>query len=263
MSETPVHPKATADNPQGSPAAPTASAPDTGNPAAGTPPRKHNMLANLGFNIVIPTLILSKLSAEQYLGPVLGVVVALAFPLIYGLRDYWLAHKPNFFSILGVVNVLLTGGMSLLKLDPQYIAIKDAAVPSLLGVATLISVYTRYPLVRTFLFNEQVMQVEKVHAALEQHNAVEQFERHLRMASFMVAGSFFLSGVLNYILAKRILVSPPGSTELAQELGKMTALSFPVIAVPCTIVLAGALYYLLSNIQKLTQLTLEEIFQEA
>jgi hypothetical protein len=36
-----------------------------------------------------------------------------------------------------------------------------------------------------------------------------------------------------------------------------------VIAVPCTIVLAGALYYLLSNIQKLTQLSLEDIFQES
>lgn len=238
-------------------------APSAGTDATGrTPPKKHNMLANLGFNIVLPTLILSKLSGDNYLGPVFGVVVALAFPLIYGLRDYLQAHKPNFFSILGVINVLLTGGMSLLKLDPQYIAIKDAAVPSLLGLATLISIYTPYPLVRTFLFNDQVMQVDKVHAALERHNAMAAFERHLAMASYMVAGSFFLSGVLNYILAKRILVSPPGSTELAQELGKMTALSFPVIAVPCTIVLAGALYYLLNNIQKLTELTLEEIFQD-
>jgi hypothetical protein len=252
-------------NPQNEAATPVPAAPSSPkSPTGGRPaPKKHSMLANLGFNIVIPTLILSKLSTDEYLGPVIGVVVALAFPLLYGLRDYLKAHKPNFFSILGVVNVLLTGGMSLLKLDPQYIAIKDAAVPSLLGLATLISIYTPYPLVRTFLFNDQVMQVDKVHAALERHNAVAQFERHLAMASYMVAGSFFLSGVLNYILAKRILVSPPGSTELAQELGKMTALSFPVIAVPCTIVLAGALYYLLSNIQKLTRLSLEDIFQEA
>ncbi len=226
------------------------------------PKKKHSILANLGFNIVIPALILSKLSGEHYLGPVLAVVAALAFPVIYGLRDYRLAHKPNFFSILGVFNVLLTGGMSLLNLDPKYIAIKEAAIPSLIGLATLISIYTPYPLVRTFLFNEQMMQVEKVHAALEHHNALAKFEYHLTMASYMVAGSFFLSAALNYGLAKYLLVSPPGSTELAQELGKMTALSFPVIALPCTIVLAGALYYLLSNIQKLTELTLDDIFQE-
>lgn len=231
-------------------------------PDANTQPKKHSLLANLGFNILIPTLILSKLSGDNFLGPVYGVVVALAFPVIYGVRDYMTAHKPNFFSVLGVISVILTGSMSLLKLPPHYIAIKDAAVPGLLGLATLCSIYTRYPLVRTFIYNDQILQIEKVSAALHAHNATEEFERHLKVASYLVASSFFLSAVLNYILAKMILVSPPGSTELAQELGKMTALSFPVIALPCTIVLAGTLYYLLNNIQKLTHLTLDEIVQE-
>ncbi len=225
-------------------------------------PKKHSLLANLGFNIIIPTIILSKLSGDNFLGPVYSVIVALAFPIIYGVRDYLYAHKPNFFSILGVISVILTGSMSLLKLPPHYIAIKDAAVPGLLGLATLLSIYTRYPLVRTFLYNDQILQIEKVSAALHEHNATAEFERHLAVASYLVAGSFFLSAVLNYTLAKIILVSPPGSTELAQELGKMTALSFPVIALPCTLVLAGTLYYLLNNIQKLTQLTLDEIVQE-
>jgi hypothetical protein len=225
-------------------------------------PKKPSMLANLGFNILIPTVILSKLSGDNYLGPVYGVLVALSFPVIYGVRDYFHAHKPNFFSILGVFSVILTGSMSLLKLPPHYIVIKDAAVPALLGIATLISIYTRYPLVRTFLYNDQILQIEKVSAALREHNATTEFERHLTVASYLVAGSFFLSSVLNYILAKMILVSPPGSTELAQELGKMTALSFPVIALPCMLVLAGTMYYLLNNIQKLTRLTLDEIVQE-
>lgn len=226
-------------------------------------PKKHSLLANLGFNILIPTLILSKLSGDNYLGPVYSVIVALAFPIVYGVRDYLNAHKPNFFSILGVVNVILTGGMSLLKFPPEYIAIKEAAIPSLLGFATLISIYTNHPLVRIFLYNDQILRVDKVSAALHAHNTTDEFERHLKIASYLVAGSFFLSAILNYGLAKIILVSAPGSTEFAQELGKMTALSFPVIALPCTIVMAGTLYYLLSNIQKLTRLTLEEIMQEA
>lgn len=226
-------------------------------------PKKHSLLANLSFNILIPTLILSKLSGENYLGPVYSIVVALAFPIAYGARDYFSAHKPNFFSVLGVISIILTGGMSLFKFPPEYIAIKEAAIPSLLGLATLISIYTRHPLVRTFLYNDQILQVDKVSAALHAHNTIEEFDRHLKVASYLVAGSFFLSATLNYTLAKVILVSAPGSTEFAEELGKMTALSFPVIALPCTIVLAGTLYYLLSNIQKLTQLSLEEIMQES
>ncbi|MFT3930787.1 MAG: VC0807 family protein [Spongiibacteraceae bacterium] len=226
-------------------------------------PKKHSLLANLSFNILIPTLILSKLSGENYLGPVYSIVVALAFPIVYGARDYFSAHKPNFFSVLGVISIILTGGMSLFKFPPEYIAIKEAAIPSLLGLATLLSIYTRHPLVRTFLYNDQILQVDKVSAALQARNTTAEFDRHLKNASYLVAGSFFLSATLNYTLAKVILVSAPGSTEFAEELGKMTALSFPVIALPCTIVLAGTLYYLLSNIQKLTQLSLEEIMQES
>src|SRR5690606_15622318 len=107
-----------------------------------------------------------------------------------------------------------------------------------------------------------VLKVEKVNEALRQHNATAQFERRLRVASWLVAGSFFLSSALNYILAKVILVSPPGTSAYSEELGRMTALSFPVIALPSTLVLVGALYYLLNGIRKLTHLELEELFQE-
>jgi hypothetical protein len=158
---------------------------------------------------------------------------------------------------------LLTGSMSLLKLDPQYIAIKEAAIPGLIGLATLISVYTRHPLVRIFLYNDQVMQIDKVSAALQQHNTSAQFDQRLKVASYLVAGSFFLSSVLNYALAKYILVSPPGTSAYIEELGKMTALSFPVIAVPSTLVLMAALLYLLNGIQKLTNLQLEDIFKHS
>lgn len=227
------------------------------------PRKKPGVLANLGFNIVIPTLILTKLSSDEYLGPVYAIVVALAFPVAYGLRDYLQSHKPNFFSLLGVISVLLTGGMSLLQLDPEYIAIKEATIPGLIGLATLISMYTRYPLVRTFLYNDQVLKVDKVAEALEQHNATRQFERRLNIASYLVAGSFFLSAVLNYVLAKVVLVSPPGTAAYTEELGRMTALSFPVIALPSTLVLTCALIYLLQGIQKLTHLKLDDVFQNA
>ncbi len=225
-----------------------------------TPPRRPGLLGNLLFNIVIPTVIMTQLGAEDRLGPLGAIVVALAFPIAYGVRDYRQAHKPNFFSILGIVSVVLTGTMSLLKLPPEYIAIKEAAIPGLFGLATLVSVHTRWPLVKTFLFNEQVMKVDLVHEALRRHGTEQQFEEKLRNASHMVAGSFFLSSILNYALARIILVSEPGTVAYTEELGKMTALSFPVIALPSTIVLMLALWYLLNQIRRLTHLDLEDLF---
>jgi len=217
------------------------------------------VLANLLLNIIIPTLILTKGSKEAYLGPTYGLLVALAFPIGYGLYDYWRSGKINLFSAIGLVSILLTGGISLLKLPPEYMAIKEATIPGLLGLATLISIYTPYPLVRTFLYNDKVMEVNKVHDALVQHNNVQAFEKSLTNATYMLASSFFLSSVLNYGLAKWVLVSPPGTEQYNAELGTMTALSFPVITIPSMVVFTAAVFYLFRSITKLTHLHWEDI----
>src|SRR5690606_18063453 len=135
-----------------------------------------SLLANILLNIIIPTLILMKLSGDEHLGTRLAIVVALAFPIIYGLRDFVRTRKINIFSALGVISIVLTGGISLLELDPQYIAIKEAAIPGLIGLATLFSVKTRYPLVKTFLYNDKVLKVDLIAERLQQYNNAEPFE---------------------------------------------------------------------------------------
>jgi hypothetical protein len=226
------------------------------------PPKKESFFANLLMNIVIPTLILTKLSGEEYLGPTWGLIIALAFPIGYGVRDFAVNKKLNVFSALGVVSVLLTGGLSLLKLPPEYFAIKEAAIPGLLGIITLISIKTRYPLVKVFIYNDKVLKIDKVNAALAQFNTQKQFERTLNNASLLIAGSFFLSSFLNYVLAKLILVSPGGTPEFNVELGKMTFWSYFVIALPMMIIMMGTLFYVFRSIRTLTQLTLEEVIND-
>ncbi|MEW5249753.1 VC0807 family protein [Microbulbifer discodermiae] len=222
-------------------------------------PKKESLLANLLLNIVIPTVILTKLSGDQWLGTKLAIVVALAFPLIYGGRDLLQSGRVNFFSALGIISITLTGGMSLLELDAKYIAIKEAAIPGLLGAATVVSLYTRWPLVKTLLYNDRILNTAKIAQALAQKGNEGPFERTLALASWMVASSFFLSSTLNYILAKMLLQSPPGTEAFNEELGKMTALSFPVIALPATLILMLTLFFLFRRIGKLTGLKLEEV----
>jgi hypothetical protein len=226
------------------------------------PVHKESFLANLLLNIVIPTLILTKLSDDKYLGATWGLVVALAFPLGYGLYDFMRSRKFNFFSILGIISVLLTGGISLLQLDAKYIAIKEAAIPGILGIITLISMKTRFPLVRAFIYNDKVLKIHKVDAAIDHYQTRKEFERTLNIASLLIAGSFFISSTLNYVLAKIIMVSPPGTAEFNAELGKMTALSYPVIALPMMIIMMGTLFYVFRSIRLLTHLTLEEVIND-
>ncbi|PHV12427.1 MFS transporter [Chitinimonas sp. BJB300] len=211
------------------------------------------------MNIIIPTVIMTQLNAENRLGPVWSMLVALAFPLGYGLHQYWQTRKANMISILGLISITLTGGMALLKLPPQYIAIKEAAIPSILGLATVISMYTPYPFVRTILFNDDILQIDKINAALKTLGNEAAFARTLNTSSWLIASSFVLSAILNYVLAKWIVVSQPGTPEFTAELGRMTLLSYPVIVLPSTVILAGSLFYLISNVEKLTQLKMEDI----
>ncbi len=230
-------------------------------PAPSAPPQRENMLINLGFNVIVPTLILTKLSGDEYLGTTWGVVIALLFPIVYGLRDFQQRGKINFFSGLGVFSVVMTGGISLLELDPQYLAYKEAGIPAIFGLATLISLKTPYPLVRTLLFNDTVIEIDKVHHALVEHNSVEAFDQRLITASWIIAGSFLVSSILNYLLATMIVTSQPGTVEYNAELGKMTALSFPVIAVPAMIMMMGAMFYLFRGITHMTGMPFEDIIR--
>lgn len=222
-------------------------------------PRKENIFVNLLINIGIPTLILLKFSGDGALGVKWAIILALAFPIFYGLRDIRRTGKFNLFSALGIISIALTGGMALLELPPKYIVIKEAAIPGVFAVLTLLSLKTRYPLVRTFLYNDNIMQVDKVASALAQHGNQAAFERALVVASYLIALSFIVSSILNYLLAKIILVSPPGTEAFNAELGKMNALSFPVIAVPATIVMMFALFYIFRKIKSLTHLHLEDV----
>lgn len=224
-----------------------------------TEKKKENPLVSLVVNIALPTLILMKFSDEESLGPVYGLVVALSFPLIYGIYDFTKQSKINFISVLGFVSILLTGAMGLLELDPHWIAVKEAAVPLIIGLAVIISIWTPFPLVKKLLYNDQILNVEKVDALLVEKNHKEAFEKRLLKSSYFIALSFLLSAILNYALAKYFLISAPGTAEFNAELGKMNAFSIPVIAVPSTLIMLAVLLWLVNSIKKFTGLELEEI----
>lgn len=227
------------------------------------PLKKENMLINILMNIVIPSLILTKLSDDTALGSVWALILALAFPIGYGCREFVRTRKLNFFSALGLFSVLMTGGFSLLHFPPEYFALKEAAIPGLLGLITLLSIKSRYPLVKTFIYNDTLLLTDKIEQQLSERGQHPQFKRVLNNASYLVAASFFLSSALNYLLAKILLVSAPGTAEFNAELGKMTALSFPVITIPAMLVLAGSMYYLFHQIKLLTGLSFEHIINDS
>ena len=222
--------------------------------------KKENPLLSLLLNVVMPVAVLTMLSGEDRLGPVGGLVVALAFPLGYGAYDLVRRRNFNLLSIVGIVGVLLTGGIGLLELDPRWVAVKEAAIPLVIGAVVVGSLWTRYPLVRTLM--RQVIDFERIATALEERGTRRAFERRLVGTTYILGASFLLSAALNYVLARLIVVSPAGTTAFNQELGKMTALSFPVIVVPSAVLLVLAAFYLVSGIRRQTGLEMADIFRD-
>lgn len=220
---------------------------------------KPRPMVDLLVSLIIPSLILMKLSGESDLGADGALLLALSFPLLWGSFELIKYRKFNFIALLGLVSVLLTGGIGLLKLDNQWLAIKEATIPGVIGIAVLVSTYTRYPLIRTLLFNKNVLNVDKIHERLEQTGNTQQFETRLLRATYWLSSTFFFSSAMNYILAKWIVVSPAGSEAFNAELGRMNLLSYPMIAIPSMVMLMAIFYYLWRTIHGLTGLKLEEV----
>ncbi len=221
--------------------------------------KRENPFVSIIFNIVLPFVVLSKFSKTGYLGPTYGLLLALAFPTIYFLYDWFKNRSTSFVAILGFVSVFLTGVIGMLELPSEWIAYKEASVPFLIGCAILISMKTKCPLVRKMLYNDSIMDVARVDAILEVNDCRSEFDRVLANSSYLLAASFALSTITNFGLAKYLIHSPSGTEAFAQELARMTALSFPVNALPATIVMMFALWYLIKNLTRLTGLKMEEM----
>lgn len=231
--------------------------------ARSTPEHKQRPLVDLLVSIVIPSVILMKFSGEAHIGPHQALILALAFPLGWGLFELIHYRKYNFIALLGIISVLLTGGIGLLKLDPQWLAIKEAAVPGVIGLAVLFSTRTRFPLIRTLLYNEKVLNVSRIDERLQERGLTQMFEQRLLKATYFLAGTFFFSSFMNYVIAKWIVVSPAGTEAFNAELGRMTLVSYPMIAIPSMLMMMAILFYLWRTIHGLTGLKMEEIVAAA
>ena len=220
---------------------------------------KPNPLLEIAVTIIVPAIILMQFSSTERLGTLGALLLALAFPVGWGLWDGGRRRKLNWLSVLGVVSTLLTGGIGLLALDAFWLAVKEAAVPALIGLVILGSAWTASPLIRLLVFNASLFDVKRVQAALETKGNLRAFEQALRSGTILLAGTFFFSAVANFLLARWVVVSPAGTEAFNQELGRLTLLSYPVIAIPSMIMMMGLMYWLARQAKTLTGLDIGDM----
>ena len=225
------------------------------------PASKPNPLIEIGVTIILPAVVLMKLSGADSLGPLRALLLGLAFPLGWGLWDGWRRRKLNWLAVLGVVSTLLTGGIGLLALDARWLAVKEAFIPSLIAVVVLGSIWTRTPLIHLLVFNASLFDVERVNQALVAKGNASAFGKRLRQGTVLLACTFLFSAVANYLLARSVVTSAAGTEAFNQELGRLTLLSYPIIAIPSMVMMMGLMFWLAREAKSLTGLAMGDMLQ--
>lgn len=232
--------------------------------------QRENPLVNILFNIVIPIFILNKGSKLLGLGSREALIVALAFPIFYGIYDYVKQGKANYISILGILNVGFTGGFALMEFEGIWFAVKEASFPILVGSFVLFSAFTKNPFVKTLFLNPQLLKMDSIQLSISAKNAQVEFESLLKNGTILLSLSFVLSAILNFSLAYYIFTPialdlPPEqrSEVLNGQIALMTQWSFIVIMIPSMLSLIAIMVYLFNQLKRITGLGNDEILQNA
>jgi hypothetical protein len=217
-------------------------------------------LADLLLTVILPSVVLESLSKPERLGPAWALAVALILPLGFGLYCFVKKRGLNFFSVLGLVAVIVTGGLGLLNLDPIWFALKEAAFPVFLGLAFPLSFYWKKPLVNELLLNPQVINQRLLFGALNSPEKQQRFQSLMGRASWMLAGTMLMSAVANALLVLFYLKGTvPGTEDYTQAIGRQNWVGFIVIGVPMLAVTMALLFWLLRRIQGITGLERDDL----
>ncbi len=252
------------------------------------PQAREHPLANILINVVIPVLVLSYLSKDPaiqeqlgkaarpwHIGPIKAMMLALMLPLGYGAWHYLKTRKGNFFSALGLVSVLLSGGLTLYLWNQNgtvkpnaglLFGIKEALIPLILGIAILTSQRSGSPLIRVFLYNEAIFDIARIENRVAEISGQGAYEGLLRGATRLFATSFFLSSLMNLLLAQWFFRGfDPNAVDALESfnaiIAKVTGWGLAVIGVPIVIFLFFTLRRLLKGLGALTGLTEQELMQ--
>ena len=198
-----------------------------------------------------------------------SLILALSFPLFFTLKSLVKSKKIDFVSLLGLLNVLFSGGLTLMTLGGIWFALKEALFPLLIGAFVLASSFTKNPFFQSLFLNPSTFDIEKVEGRLDNHIKKQDFFMLMKVLTRWLSLSFLLSAFLNFVLAIRIFtplseaLSEAQKQELLNEqLSQMTLYSLGVILLPSMIFLGVLLYYSFKKIHTLTGLSVDELLRK-
>ena len=228
--------------------------------------KPENPFLNLLINILLPVMVLNKGAA--YIGPRWTLLIALALPLGYGLHDYIQRRHKHYVSLLGIVNILLTGGLALLSIGGIWFAFKEASLPLLLGLLVLGSAWTKNPAAKLMFCNAQLLNLDLIEEKLKALSRAGQFTALIKRTTLWLSLSFFISGILNFVVAFLIFKDIDPALDMAardqvlnEQIAQMTWMGFAVIALPLMVFSGTLIYIFLKRVSAMTELPINALLK--
>lgn len=235
--------------------------------------QRENPIFNILFNIVIPVVILR--NGSEWLDSIdvnalnihndsFTFLIAILFPCVYFVYDLKQKKDINFIAIIGFLNVLLTGGIGIfggkLGLSKNWFIIKEGSLPLIIGLILWgISKYKR-AIFNSVLLNDIIFDTDKIKNSLSDNKKSTLDNLSYNAGAYLIIG-FFISSIIQFILASQIITSNPGEPNFNKEVSTMTWVSYVAVFLPTVLIVGRGFLKLINGIEDLTGLEKEDFLR--
>lgn len=219
--------------------------------------RTPSPLLQFVINFVLPIIVLTKFSADDQLGPIYSMLVALAFPIVFELFSIYKRNRPSYLSLIAIGGIVVTGSISLLGLSEGWLALRRSIPYFALSAAIIVSIHIKRPLFPLLL--TQILDMERINTAAVKHAAKTKLDKHIRYTGYFAGGLFLLIGITSYWLTRSYITAATGSTDFNQEYARLRVMSVFTTTLPLFIGCIALIMYLIMKIEKLTGITLDDL----
>ena len=117
------------------------------------------------------------------------------------------------------------------------------------------------PLIRAFIYNEAIFDIEVIDQNLNKLDRMNDFNKVLDNSSYFIVLAFFFSSIIQFILASIIVTVDPGHINFNDQVGTMTWVSYFVVMIPSLSMFGLAIYRMVKGIKNLTGLDTEKFLK--
>jgi hypothetical protein len=233
---------------------------------------KENPLLSLIANIFFPVMILKNGESwlqnyNQYFHleiQAFTFLIALLFPFTYFFFDLYNRKNINFISILGFVNVLLTGGIGIFGekygLTRTSFILKEGLMPLIIGFFLIILSKFKKRTFDKMILNKALFDVEKIKEDQNSEN-LNKIDTFTTEAGYYFIAGFFISSIIQFILAYLIVTDNPGDPGFNEQVSTMTWVSYIAVLGPTIIIVGKGYLNLINGIERLTGLKKEDFLK--